>query len=617
MNLMDTSFVPADLDAAVWSNIEPLLAELQARPVNSAADFEQWIRDRSELAAACSESRARLYITMSCNTDDAEANAAYTKYIESVPPRLSPAEFELDRKHVALSEQFPLDEARYKVLNRSRRAAVELFREENVPIQTQLSRLSQEYDRIAGAQTVQFDGREQTLPMMARYLEQNDRAVRESAWRAIAARRFQDRDALNDVFNRMIERRHALARNAGFDNYIGYAFREKERFDYAPKDCQAYWHAVEKHVVPLMRHMDERRRAALNVPSLRPWDLAVDELGRPPLRPFDGGRDLVNKTLAVFQRLDPRLAGMMQSLAAPPTTGHAPPSGPSDAAMRSESLDLDSRKGKRPGGYQYMRDRSRRPFIFMNAAGLHRDVMTMVHEAGHAFHSMLCVHEPLVEYRHSPIEFAEVASMSMEHLTMPYWGASPPAPKDPPGSHHGRNGHASASLGYYADPNDLARARRAHLEDSITILAWIATIDAFQHWIYANPDHTPDARDSHWIHLDERFGRRVDWSPDPADAPSMHQLRRSAWQRQSHLFGHPMYYIEYGIAQLGSLQLWLRAKNEGERAAVDAYIHALSLGGSRPLPDLFAAAGLRFDFGDSTVHRIVDALHHELERLER
>ncbi len=598
MNLIDTTFVPADLDATQWANIEPLLHELRDRAVHSPAEFEQWIRDRSELAAACSESRARLYITMSCNTDDAAANAAYTRYIESVPPKLKPIDFELDRKHVALNQQFPLDDARYTVLSRSRRGAVELFRETNIPIQTELSKLSQEYDTIAGAQTVQFDGREQTLPQMSRYLEQTDRALRESAWRAIAVRRYQDRDALNDVYNRMITRRHAMSRNAGFENYIGYVFHERERFDYTPGHCKAYWDAVEKHVVPLMRKMDEQRRRSMGVSVLRPWDLAVDEKGRAPLRPFEGGRDLVRKSVATFERLDDRLAGMMRTLANDGENQSSGVPAPTGAAMRSEGLDLDSRKGKRPGGYQYMRDRVRKPFIFMNAAGLQRDVMTMVHEAGHAFHSMLCVREPLVEYRHSPIEFAEVASMSMEHLTMP---------------------HLGGPSGFYSTPETLARARRSHLEDCITILPWVATIDAFQHWIYANPSHTPAQRDEFWLSLDERFGRGVSWS-DPTDAPgsspTMDELRRAVWQRQPHLFGHPMYYIEYGIAQLGSLQLWLRSKREGERTAVDAYVRALSLGGSRPLPDLFAAAGLEFDFGDATVQRIVEALSSELESLE-
>lgn len=597
MNLMDASFVPLDIDAADWSRIQPLLDELKTRDVMSAAEFERWLVDRSELEAACSEARARLYITMSCNTDSAAANAAYTKYVETIPPRLKPVEFELDRKHVALSERFKMDPVRYEVLNRSTRASVEIFREENVPLQTDLSKLTQEFDRIAGAQTVQFEEREQTLPQMARYLEVPDRAMREAAWRTIAQRRYQDRDALNTVYDRMIALRHKVAVNAGFKNYVEYVFLEKERFDYTPRDCQAYWNAVEKHVVPLMRRLDERRRAELGVPVLRPWDLGVDVKGRPALRPFEGGKDLLKKTIGVFERLDPRLAGMVRQLADEVLTEpSAQAEGAGGAAMRSDCLDLDTRKGKRPGGYQYMRDRSRKPFIFMNAAGLQRDVMTMLHEAGHAFHSILCKAEPLVEYRHSPIEFAEVASMSMEHLTMPHWGG--------PGS-------------FYAAPEDLTRARHTHLEDCITILAWIATIDAFQHWVYTNPGHTVQERDVYWLTLDARFGRGVSWEAgaDGASGQGLAEFRASAWQKQPHLFSHPMYYIEYGIAQLGALQLWLRSKNEGPGAAIDGYMRALSLGGSRPLPQLFAAAGVRFEFGEETVRNIVKSVSDELGQM--
>jgi oligoendopeptidase F len=592
MNLLDASFVPAEIDASDWSQIQPLLDELKTRDVMSAAEFERWLVHRSELEAACSEAKARLYITMSCNTDSSAANAAFTKYVETIPPRLKPLEFELDRKHVALSERFKLDPARYEVLNRSKRASVELFREENVPLQTDLSKLTQEFDRIAGAQTVQFEDREQTLPQMARYLEVPDRAKREAAWRTIASRRHQDRGALNSVYDNMIAVRHKVATNAGFKNYVDYVFLEKERFDYTPRDCEAYWNAVEKHVVPLMRQLDERRRKELGVPLLRPWDLGVDVKGRAALRPFEGGKDLLNKTIGVFERLDPRLAGMMNQLA-DQENGTGTAQTEHGAAMRTDCLDLDTRKGKRPGGYQYMRDRSRKPFIFMNAAGLQRDVMTMIHEAGHAFHSILCKSEPLVEYRHSPIEFAEVASMSMEHLTMPHWGG--------PGS-------------FYSTHEDLTRARHTHLEDCITILAWIATIDAFQHWVYTHPAHTAQEREAYWLTLDARFGRGVSWMPgaDGASGEGLAAFRASAWQKQSHLFSHPMYYIEYGIAQLGSLQLWLRSKKEGPAAAIDGYVRALSLGGSKPLPKLFEAAGVRFDFGEETVRSIVQSVSEEL-----
>lgn len=575
------AFVPADLDAADWSSLEPLLRALLERPVSTRDDLERWLLDRSELDAACAEAEANLYIAMTCRTDDPDAAGAYSRYVETIPPRLKPLAFELNRRQVELSSRHPLDPARYAVLDRDTRADVELFRPENVPIETELALLAQRFGTIVGAMTVEFDGEERTLPQMARYQESPDRAVRRDAWLAVARRRAQDRDALDALFDDMVARRDRLARNAGFDSFTPCAFRQLHRFDYGVPECLAFHDACQRAVVPFMRRCDERRRARLGVDPLRPWDLAVDPLGRPPLRPFEGGADLVRRTARALERLDPRLAAMFARLG--DGRNDRGPAGEGGAAC----LDLDSRKGKAPGGYQYMRDRRRSPFIFMNAAGLQRDVETMVHEAGHAFHSMLCEREPLVHYRHPPCEFAEVASMSMELLTMRHWSA--------PGS-------------FYPSDADAARAVRQQIEKAVTILPWIACIDAFQHWIYAHPRHSRDQRADAWVALDERFGHAVSWE-------GLDDHRRRAWHRQPHLFSAPFYYIEYAIAQLGALQLWLVALDRSEREAVERYTRALARGGSRPLPELFAAAGLVFDFGFDTISRLVDRVERELDAL--
>ena len=563
-------FVPTDLDATRWNQIEPLAAALLDRPVHSAAEFERWLLDRSELDASCSESRANLYIAMTCRTDDAATNAAWAAYLDEVPPRLKPFAFELDKKQVELSKRFPLDAARYGVLMRDTAVEVELFRPENVPLETELAKLDQKYDQICGEMTVEFGGQTRTLAQMARHLQETDRDVRERAWRGIFDRRLRDKDEIDAIFDRMIALRDSVARNAGFTTYRDYAFKERHRFDYGVKESLAFHSAIQTHAVPFLRRLNARRQKALGVEALRPWDLNVDEKGREPLRPFASGQDLLDKTQRVYDAMDPWLASAFRGM------------GPNERP--GGCLDLDSRKGKASGGYQYMRDRSRRPFIFMNAAGLHRDVQTMVHEAGHMFHSMLCVDEPLVAYRHSPIEFAEVASMSMELLTMPHWQA------------------------YYPDETQRQRARREQLEGAVSILPWIATIDAFQHWVYTNPTHTREQRNAYWLTLDERFGAAVSW-----DGLDPH--REYQWQKQGHLFGNPFYYIEYGIAQLGALGLWLMSLENGTAAALAAYKRALSLGGSRPLPELFAAAGLPFDFGDAIVGRIVRAVERELENM--
>ncbi len=576
MSPTTTDFVPAVLDATDWNTVEPLLNALIDREVNSASELEQWLLDRSELEAAIGEAGANTYINMTCDTESETKQAAYTSYIENVIPKFKPVSFQLDKKQKELAEKFSMTTGRYAVLHRDTAADVDLFRDENVPIETELSKLDQQYDKICGAMTVQFDGEEKTLPMMGTYAESADRSIRESAWRTVASRRLQDQEQLSDIYDKMIAKRDTLAQNAGFNNFVEYIYKAKHRFDYTPKHCYAFHDAIEKHVIPFVNRLDAKRKEQLGLEKLRPWDLAVDPKSQPPLKPFTNGVDLISKSQAAFQKLSPELAEMFATL------GDGANANGTDNG--NASLDLDSRKGKAPGGYQYMRDRSRRAFIFMNAAGLHRDVETMVHEAGHAFHSMYCTDEPLVWYRSSPIEYAEVASMSMELLTMPYWDS------------------------FYPDPADANRARRKQLESSISLLPWIATIDSFQHWVYENPTHTREDRANKWIEIDQRFGHDLDWS-------GLEKERQFVWQRQGHLFGVPFYYIEYGIAQLGALGIWLTSLEQGEDAALAAYKKSLSLGGSKPLPELFAAANLPFDFGPETVGRLVDRVEAELEKL--
>ncbi len=578
LSAVQTRFVPAQIDCTRWEAIEPLAKALLARPVSSLADLEAWLIDRGELEAAISEAGSFLYINMTCDTDSKADQDSYAAFIESIPPKYKPLSFQLDERQVDLSARFALPSApgdRYQVLTRGVKVEADLFRAENVPLQTELALLSQKYDQIAGAMSVQFDGEEKTLPQMARYQEVTDRSVREAAWKAVATRRLADREAFDGIYDEMIGLRHKVATNAGFADYSKYAFKERHRFDYTERECRAFHEACEKAVVPMVRRLNAKRQAALGVSTLRPWDLSVDIKGRAPLRPFDNGNQLQTKAVEVMRRLDPRLGKMLASMG----------DGSNTNGVRSgQSLDLDSRKGKAPGGYQSMLDRRRVPFIFMNAAGLSNDVVVMLHEAGHAFHSMLAEREPLLAYRSAPIEFCEVASMSMEMLCLPHLDV------------------------FYPDPADLARACRQQLFRATTLLPWIAQIDAFQFWIYTNPQHTREQRTKAWLDLDARLGTSVDWS-------GLEETRASLWQRQLHLFGHPFYYIEYGIAQLGALQLWLISLEQSPAKAIELYHRAMSLGGSKPLPQLFEAAGLKFDFGPDIVKRLVDRAEAELDKL--
>jgi len=560
-------FVPADANLGEWSAIAPLFDRLAARAPQcaSSAELEAWLVDWSELTAAIEEESARRYIAMTCHTDNADAERAYLDFIEHLEPQLKPRQFALEQLLIAHPQCARLPLPRYEVLLRDVRNHVELYREQNVPLETEEAKLGQQYQKLSGSLTVNFRGQEKTLVQMGRYQEETDRALRQEAWEAVARRRLAEQEHFETTFDGLVALRGRIAANAGFADYRDYAFRRLGRFDYSPADCAAFHDAVAAEVVPAIRELQAQRRQELGLTALRPWDLAVDPLGRAPLKPFQQVDEMVARSQRIFDQLDPELAAGFRLM------------------QEQHLLDLDNRKGKAPGGYQSTLPEARVPFIFMNAVGLQRDVETILHEAGHAFHALAAREENLLSYRNSPpIEFCEVASMSMELLGDEY-------------------------LGEFYAPAEAARARRAHLEGIISVLAWIATVDAFQHWLYTHPGHTRGERATAWMELMDRFGGDVDWS-------GWEEARRYLWHRQLHLFLHPFYYIEYGIAQLGALQVWANAKRDKPKALAD-YKRALALGGSRPLPELFAAAGCPFQFDRARVAPLMNLVREELARL--
>jgi len=558
------SFLPDELDLGDWSAVQPSVEKLLAREVADAEDLERWLLDSSELQSAVSEERSRRYIAMTCNTEDGEAEQAYLHLVEKFMPAAKPWFHRLNLFYLGCEARGQLDMARYGVLDRDVVVEMELYRDANIELQTQASVLSQKYQKISGAMTVQFRGEELTMPQLGKHLEVTDRAERQEAWEASSARRLQERDAFNEIFDELSELRGKMARNADCADYREYIFKSYRRFDYTPADCEAFHAAVEQHVMPLANDLAERRREALDLDVLRPWDYGVDPQGREPLRPFEGAEELGAGCRRIFAKVDPELEAQFVGM------------------LEGNELDLDSRKGKAPGGYQSTLDEQRRPFIFMNAAGLHRDVETLLHEAGHAFHAIAARHDPLVEYRHAPIEFAEVASMTMELFGDDYLNE------------------------FYSD-DDAARAKRKHLEGIIGLLPWIARVDAFQHWIYTRPGHNGDERTAAWLALGERFETATDWS-------GYQEQQDSSWQRQLHIFCYPFYYIEYGIAQLGALQIWNTYKQDPQ-LALSNYRAALALGGSRPLPQLFEAAGAKLAFDADTITPLMDRVGEELATL--
>jgi oligoendopeptidase F len=558
-------WLPVDTKLSSWDLIAPWYQQLLERPLDSPEALERWLFDVGELSGAVGQEGVKRYVAMTCQTDDAEREAAHLEYVREIEPKLKPVQNAIRERYLDSPHRSGLPKERYHVFDRAQENRRALYREANVPRETALAELEQQYQKVIGAMTVSFRGEERTPSQMSVFLEETDRATREEAWTLVADRRLQDRETLDKLFDQMVELRGAIAKEAGFPDFVAYAYRLRERFDYGPEEAQAFRDAVETLVVPLAEKLQSERIKELGLKSLRPWDLTVDPLGRPPLRPFKDVKEFAEKTESIFTTVDPELGRQFHYM------------------RTNDWLDLPNRKGKAPGGYQTTYEDDRLPFIFMNAVGLDSDLRTLLHEGGHAFHALASREEPLAAYRESPIEFCEVASMSMELL-------------------------GARDLEEFYTPEDAHRSYRQLLEGIVLILPWIATVDAFQHWIYAHPGHARDERRAAWVALLKRFSPTIDWS-------GLEDAQANSWHRQLHIFLYPFYYIEYGIAQLGALQIWRNASKD-RAAAVTAYRHALALGGARPLPELFAAAGIRFAFDAATIGPLVEAVSAELKALE-
>jgi oligoendopeptidase F len=559
------AFVPDNTDFTDAGTVAGLYLQLESRNIASAQELERWLMERSELDAALSQAGSILYIRMTCHTDDPKIAGAYTNFIQTVPPSVKPINDRLNRKYIRARELFSLDTKRYEVYDRTIKTDIELFLEKNVALQTKVDLLSQQYQTVCGAMTVMFEGREQTMPQMVKYLLETDRALRERAWKAAAERRLKDKDKIEEIFENMFELRNSMARNAGFASFTDYQFKAYHRFDYTVQDCQKYHETVERLIVPLNEKILDNRRRQMKLKSLRPWDTAVDPFGKEALAPFKEAKELVKGVGSIFKELDPDFSRAFQQM------------------EELGLLDLASRKGKAPGGYQNTLNEARKPFIFMNAVGVDDDVRTLLHESGHAFHSLACADDPLVDYRHGPMEFCEVASMAMELLGGKYLSA-------------------------FYGPQDQCRSNREHLEGIMQTLAWVANIDAFQHWLYAHPQHSADQRRQAWATFYEQFGGKfIDWE-------GFSEIKNHLWHRQLHIFEVPFYYIEYGIAQLGALQVWLHSRRDPKKA-LQRYKQGLALGGSRPVKELYQAAGISFDFSEKIIKPLVSAVAEEWEKL--
>jgi oligoendopeptidase F len=550
-------FLTADFKVTDWEHLQPYFEELKNRPIDNKEQLVKWLEDISELEAVVNEDACWRQINMTCDTTNKEYEEAFTYFCMEIEPKMKPYGFEINKKLLACPFTQELDKNLYFPYLRSVDNAAKLYRDENVPLQAEINVLAQQYGVISGAMGIEVDGKEYTLQQAAKFLHSPDRSLRETVFTKIATRRMQDKDKLNELFDKLLAIRQKIAVNAGFDNYRDYKFRELGRFDYTVADCFDFHEAVRQHILPLQAMLIKHRQRRLGLDKMRPWDSDAEPVGTEPLHPFKDGNELSGKAVEVFDQLRPYFSCCLQTM------------------QQINRLDLESRKGKAPGGYNCPLAETGVPFIFMNAAGTMGDVITMMHEGGHAVHSFLSHPLQLSAFKEYPMEIAELASMSMELFSMEHWDV------------------------FFSDKTELQRAQLEEMERVISVLPWIATIDKFQHWLYTNPGHTVAQREEQWLVILNEFSTCItDWS-------GFEEYRTNFWQKQLHLFEVPFYYIEYGIAQLGAIAMW-RQYRQNQEQALDNYMKALSLGYTKTLKELYTTAGIKFDFSAGYIKELAD-----------
>ena len=558
-------FVPEDLVINSWNKIKSLFDNLVEREISSALELEQLMLDQSELSAVLEEDMAWRYIKMNIDTTDKELGEQFSFWIKEISPNTAPYSHKLNLKLVNSPYLKDLDQEKYRIYLRSVKKQIEIFREENIPLFTTMEEKQQEYGAISAKMSIEVDGEKMTMQKAALLLKSTDRAKREEIYNKISSRRLQDEKALDDLFDELISLRQQIAKNANFDNYRDYMFAAMGRFDYTPKDCFNFHDAIAKEIVPIINSFEQKRKNKLGNESYKPWDTSVDVDGLHPLKPFDGGTELTDLSIECFNRLRPYFGECLSTMKA------------------MKHLDLESKNGKAPGGFMYPLYEIGVPFIYMNAVGSQRDLVTMVHEGGHAVHSFLSRDLSLTEFKSTPSEVAELASMAMELLSMDHWDV------------------------FYKEKADLKRAKLEQLEKVLEGLPWIASIDKFQHWIYTT-EHTAQQRKEKWLSISDELGNQIiDWEGNE-------NVHANLWQKQLHLYEVPFYYIEYGMAQLGAIAMWRSYKDLGEQG-LDNYMDALKLGYTKTIGEIYETAGIKFDFSGKYVKELADFIKEELEKL--
>ena len=559
-------FLSDNLEIKEWGDIAPFFLDLEKREIKSVNDLEKFLKDRSELEAVLEEEAAWRYIKSTCDTQNKEIAESFEYFISKIEPEINKQSNVLDKKLYNSKFLKDLDTKEYLIPIRSLKQRIELFREENIPILAELQSAEQEFGAIAAAMTIKFKDEEITLHKAANYLKESDRTLRKEVYELINNRRLKDKEKLNDLLTKLIEKRTQVAQNTGFENYRDFKHIEIGRFDYKIEDVLEFHNTIKETIVPLLNRIQKKRKSDLSYKELKPYDLDVDVKGRKPLVPYKNTDELVDKTIKLFSKINTKYGNFIYTM------------------KELKYLDLDARKGKAPGGYNYPLYESNVPFIFMNSTNNLRDLETMMHEGGHAVHSFLSKDLDLVDFKGLPSEVAELASMSMELISMEYWNE------------------------FFDNEEDLKRAKQSQLEGVISVLPWVATVDKFQHWLYLNPKHSNKERDDAWQEIFYEFsGNVIDYS-------EYKNFVRNAWQKQLHIFEVPFYYIEYAISQLGAIAIWKNYK-ENRLEALKQYEAALSLGYSKTIPEIYETAGIKFSFHKEYVAELISFVLDEYQKL--
>ncbi|MFC2175498.1 M3 family oligoendopeptidase [Bacteroidota bacterium] len=559
-------FLPETFAVESWDSLEPFFDDLLNRKLDSVAALENWIKDLSELQAVLSEETAWRYIRMNIDTTNKEYAKAFNFMVTEIDPKASPFSDTFNKMLIQSVFCKELDEKKYEVFLRNLEMQIKIYRKESIPTFTALQQLQQQYGVITGSMSIEHNGNKLTLQMAQNLLKETDRNLRKEIFDKINVVRISKSNELDQLFTELIKLRNKVAKQADYDNYRDYKLDALGRFDYTAEDCFDFHKAIATECVPLINKMNTKRKEKLGVKSLKLYDMQVDPEGRSGLTPFSDEKDLLTKSIECFKRIRPFYGECLETMQA---MGH---------------VDLGSRLGKAPGGFNYPMMEIGVPFIFMNAVGSVRDLITMVHEGGHAIHSFLSKDLEITAFKSLPSEVAELASMSMELLSFDQWDI------------------------FFDNEEDLKRAKKEHLGKIISVLPWIATIDSFQHWLYQHPEHSVEERAENWLRISKQLGSSViDWTEHE-------DVRKYQWQKQLHLFEVPFYYIEYGIAQLGAIAVWRNYRQNPEKS-LDQYEAALKLGYTRPISEIYAAAGIEFNFSQDYVHELMQFVWEEYSKL--